>query len=477
MLKMIKKRKAKISKRGIYIQDVELMETHFTPGSSYKYVVDPKQKQVLILPESKGKNKVSKRAYKDTEKPVIDIRHNECKTIMNGAEYLEVEIYKKKIVVKGFVEEKTEAIRDNVTSIQSFLNAKKIAEVSISRSQLQEVVGGSASRSNSSVGEEIDLVIKAAALFAGAGIQDLGFQEAGFEVVYAVEKDEAAAETYAHNIGTHIMCADINDLLEQDIPQTRLVFGSPPCRGFSNANRRTNVLDNPDNHLVRSYIEWIKGNRACEVFVMENVPQMLSMGSRQFLNEIVKGLSEFEITSGVINAKDYGSPQHRKRAFVIGSKIGRIELPKALVKSYRSVGEAFKGLKEDMPNQQDYSDPKPETLERYKHIPPGGNFKNIPKEICPRVSHSNCYRRLTMTDPAPTIANMRKSQILHPLKDRTLSIREAARLFDVPDWFTFKGGKSEMQQQICNAVPVKLAKAVAEKVMAAFTMNAQLQRG
>lgn len=145
---------------------------------------------------------------------------------------------------------------------------------------------------------------------------------------------------------------------------------------------------------------------------------------------------------------------------MIDSKIGRIDLPQPTVapEQYRTVRQAFAGLHDGVPNQTDVSRSKPETVARMRLIPPGGNWRNLTPELQPPGdAHSDILRRLEWDRPSITIVNPRKSMLIHPEEDRILSVRECARLFDVPDDFVFHGSLASRQQQIANAVPVALS--------------------
>lgn len=237
----------------------------------------------------------------------------------------------------------------------------------------------------------------------------------------------------------------------------------------------TGFLDNPNNFLVREFIKAVKRNDNCKVFVMENVPQILTAGDGAFKNEILSELSDFDISYGVLNSADYGSAQMRKRAIFIGSKIGKIELPKPFVTpaNYKTVREAFEDIEATTPNQCDYSKPKADTVKRMSFVQQGGNWQDIPDayknaKMLSGKTHSSVYRRLSEDQPSTTIVNPRKSLITHPTENRILSIRECARLFDLPDKFTFKGSISAMQQAVCNGVPAKLGAAIAKVVRVAI---------
>ena len=310
----------------------------------------------------------------------------------------------------------------------------------------------------------LDIPLTVMSIFSGAGLMDFGFQKEGFKIIYAMDFNADACKTYRHNMGDHIHCGDVTQLKESDIPENvSVIISGSPCQGYSNSNRQTHYLDNPKNKLVKENIRVVRMNPFAKVCVIENVPQLLSAGDGAILREIEELLSDFEITSGVVRASDMGSAQNRDRAFILASKIGRIELPKPEMHVLNTVRTAFSGLTDDIPNQQDYSKPKMETLERIRQIPEGGNWRNLTGDQDQR-HHSNYLKRLLWDSPSITLANARKSLILHPSEDRTLSVREMARLFDLPDSFKFFGGLGEMQQQVVNGVPVKMASAVARVV-------------
>ncbi|MFY0519268.1 DNA cytosine methyltransferase [Lysinibacillus sp. UGB7] len=491
--KWIKRRTAKLSSRGLYLQDKELLKSNFNVGKHFKYVVDMKKKQIRIVPSTKEtKNTVSKRQLKDGTKPVLDIRDKEALKAFQGADFLEVVIFENEILVRGIKERK---IRK--TSILNFLelkDTKSAFNTRIDKDELASVVGGFdftiSSNENLDLAEnptlfsEMPLLLRAVSLFSGAGCMDIPFTQNNFEVVCAVERNEEAALTYRYNHGNHIYVADITTFDKSIFQECSapVMFGGSPCQGFSNSNRRLSFLDNPNNLLVREFIKSVQANKNCAIWVLENVPQLLTAGKGQFLNEIKSELSDFHITHGVLNSLEYGDAQDRQRAFLIGSKIGPISLPTPNVDSPRTVFDAFKGLYDEMPNQNDISDSRKRTIERMKCIPQGGNWQQLPDHLktpgmFKRNTQSNIYKRLKWDEPACTIVNPRKCLLTHPEENRILSVRECARLFSIPDDFIFQGNLEAMQQQIANATPVRLVYAIAQKVKDAITsFNALLKR-
>ena len=158
-------------------------------------------------------------------------------------------------------------------------------------------------------------------LFAGCGGLAYGFVRAGFEAVGAVEIDPDAAETYALNIDENIFVDDIASIKRW--PKASIVIGGPPCQGFSQLGTRN--PDDPRNQLWREYVRVLSLTRA-DVFVMENVPQLLVSAQYESFREEARELG-FHVVSGILNAADFGAPQSRRRAIVIGSRISEPQLP------------------------------------------------------------------------------------------------------------------------------------------------------
>lgn len=493
----IKRRTAKKSDRGIYLQDKELNQTLFQPGKHFKYVIDPAHQKIVILSsDDTNDNTVSKRQLENQIKPVIDIRNKKALSAFAQCDYLQVEIFHDQIIIEGYQQEKESFIskvknkitklipkKTPVVDITQLLNVKKRSTLVLSKQELSQAVGHFQQLSFEFIDNEehssshktlhildhlnhLHVPLQVASLFSGAGCFDFGFIEEGFDIVFALEKEEGAVRTYRRNISNEIVQADITQFDKSRITQAPIMIAGTPCQGFSNSNRYTNFLDNPNNQLVKEYIEAIKSNPNAKVFVLENVPQILSAGNGRFKEEIYEVLNDFEITSGIVSSAEMGSPQLRDRAIFIGSKIGKIELPATIYKpsAFKTVRDAFEGLHDGIPNQCDISQPKDITIERMKHVPPGGNVMNIPESIRPKGQHSDMYKRLEWDKPAVTIVNPRKAVITHPEEHRIISIREGARLLGLPDHFIFQGGLSSMQQQIANAVPLQLARSVAKVI-------------
>jgi DNA (cytosine-5)-methyltransferase 1 len=340
-------------------------------------------------------------------------------------------------------------------------------------------------------------------IFAGAGGMSLGAAMAGINVELAVEKDKYAAATYAFNHKfTRLIADDIANVKYIGVPapnRATILFGGPPCQGFSASNRRTRNSENPANWLFSEFFRVAKLWNP-DWIVLENVKGIIETEGGLFRDMIKRELLDlgYSASSGVLCAADFGVPQTRSRLFIIGSKKGiEIEMPKPTKHKPVTVRDAISDLpglpngcrKDLLPykckpsgdyakrlrNNREKCNNHMVTrnasciIERYKHVPQGGNWQDIPANLM--TSHKNregchscVYRRLEEDEPSVVIGNYRKNMIIHPWENRGLSVREAARLQSFPDWYEFKGPIGFQQQQVGNAVPPLLAKAVFEAI-------------
>jgi DNA (cytosine-5)-methyltransferase 1 len=339
-------------------------------------------------------------------------------------------------------------------------------------------------------------------IFAGAGGMSLGAQWAGIKMLAAVESDSHAAETYALNHpDITVVNSRVEDIRSIEFKRTDdlVLFGGPPCQGFSTSNQRTRTPDNECNWLYKEYI------RMCRILepdwiVLENVKGILETDNGSFLKRIIAALKKlgFKSETWVLNAADFGVPQVRTRLFVVGTK--RQLLPK-MPSPHTSECVTVQDAIADLPVLQNGSsvcnreyriDPRStfaerlrgelrascnhlvtrsasHIIERYKTIPRGGNWEDIPPRLMGTYSdvarcHTGIYRRLQWNKPSIVIGNFRKNMLIHPSQHRGLSVREAARLQSFPDSFRFTGSIGFQQQQVGNAVPPLLAKAVFSQI-------------
>jgi DNA (cytosine-5)-methyltransferase 1 len=318
-------------------------------------------------------------------------------------------------------------------------------------------------------------------LFCGAGGMTLGFVAAGFDPVFAVEIDAAAAATARANFGCHVVEAPIESI--EDYPGADVIIGGPPCQGFSQLGKR--LPDDPRNQLWRYYMKAVDLVRPA-VFVIENVPQLLTSQEYTEIRREAQGLG-YEIDGRVLNAADYGVPQTRKRAIVVGSRLGSPRFPAQTHwdpekgvpfngSPWRTVRDAIGALPlvPDGSNLHIGRNPTVRSLLRYAAIPEGGNRWDMPLELQPGCwirktkGGTDLMGRLWWDRPAFTIRTEffkpEKGRYLHPEAQRPITHREAARLQSFPDDFRFVGSKIQIAKQIGNAVPSLLASAVASTV-------------
>lgn len=333
-----------------------------------------------------------------------------------------------------------------------------------------------------------------------------GASMAGVDVRYAVELDPHAAETFKLN---HKKASLINEDIRKvssacfKFPKRRpplIVFGGPPCQGFSTSNQQTRNISNSKNWLFEEYLRVVREVRPDWV-VFENVKGLIETESGFFLDSVLYGFKELGYTTNhfVLNSADFGVPQKRNRLFIIGSLHGiEVKMPSPTVKKYVTVKQALADLplleNGDAPDLMIYSDKARSSyaklmrnglkecwnnvvtnnashiVNRYRHIPQGGNWEDIPKRLMSNYTdvsrcHTGIYRRLNENEPSVVIGNFRKNMLVHPWMDRGLSVREAARLQSIPDEFRFLGSIGFQQQQVGNLVPPLLAKAVFQGIL------------
>lgn len=327
-------------------------------------------------------------------------------------------------------------------------------------------------------------------LFAGAGGLTLGFTRAGFEPVWAVELNPWAARTYKANFGAHVLDQPIEKI--EGFPAAELVIGGPPCQGFSPLGKNGDDVSRTQlNKLWRHFVRAVEQSRP-SAFVVENVPEFLKSDQfAAFQRACKRRLGEYELDWRVLNAADFGVPQRRRRGFVIGSRVGAPIWPEPTHGPDSASGALYATVRDaigDLPRKPTNEDlhwarnPRPESLERYRAVPEGGNrfdlAENRPDLLpdCWRRKKSgttDVFGRLWWDRPALTIRTEfykpEKGRFLHPQQHRPITHREAARLQSFPDDFVFEGSKIEVARQIGNAVPPRLAEVLAGAILPLLT--------
>jgi DNA (cytosine-5)-methyltransferase 1 len=311
-------------------------------------------------------------------------------------------------------------------------------------------------------------------LFAGAGLFSLAFQNSGCRIIRSVEIDAVAAKTYAANLGNHIEVGDVSQLQPQG--RCDILIAGPPCQGFSTlGSRRAN---DPRNSLCLQVIRWAKKLQP-KIVVIENVAAFLESDEWQSANRGLRRL-DYEVSEFILDAYDYGTPQHRRRSFTVATREGKIVPPRPQ-RARRTVREAWEGLSDKPNGKNHHYSPKPSgiALARMQIIPPGGDKRDVMKkapELTPpswwKVSGevTDVWGRMEWDKPCNTLRtalqNPSKGRYIHPEQHRVISLREAARLHSIPDEWTFVGLPTQIARQIGNSVPPKLGCAVARSVLA-----------
>ena len=376
-------------------------------------------------------------------------------------------------------------------------------------------------------------------LFAGAGGLSCGLEQAGFTPVLANELVEQFAHTYQVNHAlTKVIIGDVRQVNEKELHnlvkeynEIDLIAGGPPCQGFS-VNAPVRSLDDPRNHLFKEFLRIVSEIRPKAV-VIENVPGIVSLGKGTVVEQIYNTLHElgYKVNHRILFAGHYGVPQLRFRTVFIavrdyngtilfpepeyyataianfkGSKdlcFNLMPLEESILKPKTTVWDAIGDLPEikggDNNGTFNYSAPATTTFQKYartgskeitshycsklsqinmerlKHIPQGGSWRDIPFELLPaglkrarRSDHTKRYGRLDPNELCSTImtkCDPHWGSFFHPNQERILSVREAARIQSFPDTYLFTGSMTEQYEQVGNAVPPLLGCAIGKKVL------------
>jgi len=330
-------------------------------------------------------------------------------------------------------------------------------------------------------------------LFAGCGAMTRGFVDSQrFEPIFAVESDLRAGANYAENFPDAELAVMPIQRVEE-FPKADVVIGGPPCQGFSTLNRNGSGL--ASRRLWQEYLRGLIASRP-SLFVMENVPQMLASKEYEEFAESIEEAGVYWLDEKILNVADYGVPQRRHRAFVIGTTLETVPWPvqthadPALgddaYEPWRTFNEAVKWMRRKPSGRNWHRDrsPRAESIQRYKAVPPGGNRFDMERELDKQgLGHlvPRCWRRhrtgahdvfgrLWSDQPATTIRTEfykpEKGRYLHPTEDRAITVREAARLMSFPDDFILREDQpmTAVARQIGNAVPPLMAQRLAESI-------------
>ncbi|MCB0195521.1 MAG: DNA cytosine methyltransferase [Anaerolineae bacterium] len=369
---------------------------------------------------------------------------------------------------------------------------------------------------------------KAISLFCGAGGCSLGFKKAGYSILYANDKDSAAVETYKKNFPeTTCSNEDIDELdfdsilneLGVNSGEIDILIGGPPCQGFSTAGSR--FWDDPRNHLLKSYVNALKVIKP-KWFLMENVEGLLTSNKGTYIYEAAKAFIElgYLIRVEKVYSQEYGVPQRRKRVLVVGNRLGHdFKMPEPTMKVsgriFRNSDVTISHAIESLPTASNDKEAELSPINTPAHdefdailrgyankitdhyfpaingaqskrisaLGPGQTMKDLPENLQhesfkkranrrvadgmpteKRGGAPSGLKRLIASEPSLTITGAATRELIHPVENRPLTIRESARIQTFPDDFIFCGNASQKIQQIGNAIPPVLARIFAEHI-------------
>lgn len=332
-------------------------------------------------------------------------------------------------------------------------------------------------------------------LFCGCGGLSLGFEKAGFKVLLGIDAWQDAITTFNHNHNkSKGLCKDLSTLNPQDIAsllegkEVDIIIGGPPCQGFSVAGKR--IVDDERNKLYKSFVRFVEFFKP-KAFMMENVPNILSIGAGTIRDSIVKDFSDlgYHVVYKILTASDYGVPQNRRRAFFVGFKNGKVfHFPIPTVADKITSKEAISDLPDftvaDGENYPSTSQSKYQELMRkkssglYNHritihtertkkiialVPDGGNYKDLPLELQDTRKVNIAWTRLDSSKPSFTI-DCGHNHHFHYEFNRVPTVRESARIQSFPDDFIFLGKLGSQLRQVGNAVPPLMAEEIAKEI-------------
>jgi DNA (cytosine-5)-methyltransferase 1 len=350
-------------------------------------------------------------------------------------------------------------------------------------------------------------------LFAGAGGFSLAAQSVGMKVVAAVELDRNACETYRQNIirdatprlyETDITKLEPSTLIKNcfsDGTACDVVLGGPPCQGFSVHRINDAGRGDPRNELIHRYFKFVSVLNP-RAFLMENVPGILwprhAEPLRKFYAE-ARRAGYNVMPPAVLDARDYGLPQGRKRVFILGLRADVMSvsdwIPKPThgsstdirrnprLKPWTACGAVFKRkIRKSDPNNI-HMNHSAKMVALFKKTPANGGSRKDSGRVLPchkdHDGHRDVYGRIDPKKPGPTMTtaciNPSKGRFLHPTKHHGITLRHAARLQSFPEGFVFKGGLMAGGVQVGNAVPVRLGQLLLRRLVEILRTDSQLR--
>lgn len=332
-------------------------------------------------------------------------------------------------------------------------------------------------------------------LFSGIGGLSLGFEQAGFDVISAIDMWPDAIKTYNHNrnekVGHVMTVEEFNHEHLPEILKTHKVngiIGGPPCQGFSTVGQR--IVEDPRNKLYLDFYEAVKIANP-DFFLIENVKGLTTLNKGAFVKDILERFGEnglgYTISYKLVNAANYGVPQNRIRVIFVGIKGKKFEFPEEFdytltakdgisdlmgkegeyaTKPANEFQKAMRG-KMKKPLNHDFTSHSEQTVSIISQIPDGGNIKSLPAEFWAVRKYNKAFERMGTFKPSNTIDTGHRNYF-HYSENRIPTARESARIQSFPDSFEVLGTRGSQYKQIGNAVPPMLAKVIAEQIVKTF---------
>ena len=343
-------------------------------------------------------------------------------------------------------------------------------------------------------------MIKAIDFFCGAGGLTRGLLDAGITVVAGVDKDARIRETYERNnqpslfITADIRGLDIESLREQlaICPKEPTLYAAcTPCQPFSTLNTMHSVDERKS--LLLDFAAIVK-QAPPDYILVENVPGLKNAAGKDVYQKFKKILDEcgFHIDADMLDAKEFGVPQTRKRFILVASRHGRPSLPNPTTRGqFKTVGDSIRKFPaiahgEDSDSFKNHVARKlsPHHLRILEAVPlNGGSRRDVAdKSILLKChqknpdAHKDVFGRMSWDLPAPTLTgrctDVYCGRFIHPEQHRGISVREAAALQTFDDQYEFFGHSIlEQARQVGNAVPVKLAKLLGDSIIESHAVN------
>lgn len=338
-------------------------------------------------------------------------------------------------------------------------------------------------------------------LFCGAGGLHIGFEKAGFNINLCIDNDINVEKTHLRNFPTiPLINRDIRTISSDEIKKylnghpLDIVIGGPPCQGFSTIGKRVSsnptkrIQHDPRNELVLTYAKLIRELRP-KFIVMENVKGILTLQNGEYLKNVINQLSDagYAVNYKLINMADYGVPEIRERVIILGNRIGlpvsfpapdHSNNPSDNLPPWNNCWDAIKDLEHlrDTPEFNHVAlKHTDKIIKRYEMIPEGGRLpeEKLPPELY-RKNFGNTYKRLDRNRPALTMVPGNDAFPIHPTLNRSLTVREAARIQTFPDNIIFEGNRRQQGHQVGNAVPPMFSEKLAKFILAQISEAKEL---